>query len=600
MFNSYILMFLTLYLLSYFYYVKISKGLGHKAEYLQLRRFFPCAVLAVLPMYLLSVPLNYPPYIISLITGALWIIIYPLFYYLTYHKTSSDFGFHLDTVFGLYIISWLVSLKLLVQYFNFWPAISLFIISCIEFIIILIPIIQILYYAVYKTCVTDSSIMLMRETDHNEAIEFYKSLPFIIQIIIPVILIAVFSAINYGNQTTLPQISSIYDYSIYIIIATTLFLTYYLWNTKKGVFIRTGIIELFLDVNKYIKETHLYASNLETRLKNLKVTPNKPNFDKPSTIIMIIGESESRDYMSAFTDYQYNTTPWLKEMSLTKNFVLFPNSYACKDQTVPALERVLTEVNQYNDKKFYESCSIIDITKKAGYKTYWFSNQGHIGSAETAITLVANTADKAEWTKQNLNKPQYDETLLDYIKTVNPDENNFIVLHLMGNHFNFINRYPQNFAKFSKPDKYDLIPNYLDSIAYTDYVLQTITEYAKTNLNLQVLLYFSDHATIPDKRRSPNFAGFGTVRIPMFLYLSDEYIAKNSEIYTDICNNSKKYFTNDLIYEFICGILNIKSNHYDETNSIASSKYKYTKEMLKTNLGELWIKDDNKNILKVY
>lgn len=597
MFNSYILMFLTLYLLSYFYYVKISKGLGHKAEYLQLRRFFPCALLAVLPMYLFSVPLNYPLYIISLVTGALWIIIYPLFYYLTYHKTSSDFGFHLDTVFGLYIISWLVSLKLLVQYFNFWPAISLFIISCIEFIIILIPIIQILYYAVYKTCVTDSSIMLMRETDHNEAIEFYKSLPFIIQIIIPVILITVFSVINYGNQTTLLEISSIYDYSIYdysiyIIIATTLFLTYYLWNTKKGVFIRTGIIELFLDVNKYIKETHLYASNVEARLKNLKVEPNKPNFDKPSTIIMIIGESESRDYMSAFTDYQYNTTPWLKEMSLTKNFVLFPNSYACKDQTVPSLERALTEVNQYNDKKFYESCSIIDIAKKSGYKTYWFSNQGHIGSAETAITLVANTADKAEWTKQNLNKPQYDETLLDYIKTVNPDENNFIVLHLMGNHFNFINRYPQNFAKFSKPDKYDLIPNYLDSIAYTDYVLQTITEYAKTTLNLQALLYFSDHATIPDKRRSPNFAGFGTVRIPMFLYLSDEYILKNPEIYVTVNSNSKKYFTNDLIYDFICGILNIKSNHYDKTNSIASSKYKYTKEMLKTNLGELWIKDD--------
>ena len=583
--NKYLILMVALYVLPYIYYVSVSHGLGHKAEYLQLRRFLPCAILAVLPVALANVSLTSPLFLTSFITGLAWIIIYPLFYYLTYHKTSSDFGFHLDTVFGLYIISWLVSLKLLVQYFNFWPAISLFIISCIEFIIILIPIIQILYYAVYKTCLTDSSIMLMRETDHNEAIEFYKSLPFIIQIIIPVILITVFSVINYGNQTTLPEISSIYDYSIYIIIATTLFLTHYLWNTKKGVFIRTGIIELFLDVNKYIKETHLYASNVEARLKNLKVEPNKPNFDKPSTIIMIIGESESRDYMSAFTDYQYNTTPWLKKMSPTKNFVLFPNSYACKDQTVPALERVLTEVNQYNDKKFYESCSIIDIAKKAGYKTYWFSNQGHIGSAETAITLVANTADKAEWTKQNLNKPQYDETLLDYIKTVNPDENNFIVLHLMGNHFNFINRYPQNFAKFSKPNKYDLIPNYLDSITYTDYVLQTITEYAKTNLNLQALLYFSDHATIPDKRRSPNFAGFGTVRIPMFLYLSDEYIAKNSEIYTDICNNSKKYFTNDLIYEFICGILNIKSNHYDETNSIASSKYKYIKEILKTNLG---------------
>lgn len=591
--NTYLLMFIALYLVSYFYYIKISKGLGHKAEYLQLRRFFPCALLAVLPMYLTQTPLTYIPYIISLITGTLWVTIYPLLYYLTYHKASSDFGFHLDVVFGLYITSWLISLKLLVQYLNIAIIPLLFIISCMEFIIVLIPITQILYYSVYKSCVNDSSIMLMRETDHNETIEFYKSLPITIQVLIPIILISAFAAINAGNQFLVQTFIHIADYNFYILIAATLFLTFYLWNTKKGVFIRTGIIELLLDVNKYIKETNLYTANLSERLKTLQVNPTTPNFDKPSTIIMVIGESESRDYMSAFTNYQYDTTPWLNKMKKTKNFILFPNSYACKDQTVPALERALTEVNQYNNKKFFESCSIIDIAKKAGYKTYWFSNQGHIGSAETAITLVATTADKAEWTKQNLNKPQYDETLLDYLKTVNPSENNFIVLHLMGNHFNFINRYPQNFAKFSKPNKYDLIPNYLDSITYTDYVLQQITDFAKTTLNLQALLYFSDHATIPDKRRSPNFAGFGTVRIPMFLYLSDEYIAKNKQIVQNINNNSNKYFTNDLIYEFICGILNIKSNHYDETNSIASEKYKYTKEMLKTNLGELWIKDDN-------
>ena len=35
-----------------------------------------------------------------------------------------------------------------------------------------------------------------------------------------------------------------------------------------------------------------------------------------------------------------------------------------------------------------------------------------------------------------------------------------------------------------------------------------------------------------------------------------------------------------------------QSNHYDEENSIASSKYKYTREMLKTDIGNKWIKDD--------
>lgn len=52
----------------------------------------------------------------------------------------------------------------------------------------------------------------------------------------------------------------------------------------------------------------------------------------------------------------------------------FDNAYAYWLQTVPVLERALTEKNQYNDLEFNKSFSIIDIAKKAGYKTYWFSN----------------------------------------------------------------------------------------------------------------------------------------------------------------------------------------------------------------------------------
>lgn len=107
------------------------------------------------------------------------------------------------------------------------------------------------------------------------------------------------------------------------------------------------------------------------------------------------------------------------------------------------------------------------------------------------------------------------------------------------------------------------------------------------------MLYFSDHATVPDKRRSPNFDGFGYVRIPMFTYFSDEYIEKYPDTYNTLKNNKNKYFTNDLVYELMCGIFNITSNHYDETNSLASNKYKYTRDMLKTNIGKTWIKDDN-------
>lgn len=589
--NTYILFAIILYITAYYYYLKISHGLGHKAQYLQLRRFLPCAVLAVLPMYIINAPLTNSFFIIDFFIGWMWIITYPLFYYLTYHKSSSDFGFHLDTVFGLYFMGWAVSLKAILVYFNILPTIALALVSVIEFMILLIPIVQWIYYLLYCTCINDEGLTLILETDHNETIEFFKSLPILLQIFIPLLMIALFAVILYSNLS-FTTVNFTNNWQLPLLATVFIFLTTYLWNLKKGVFIRTGIIELYFDVKSYIKETATYKIKLNERLQSLEVNLNSPLGNHPSTIIMVIGESASRDYMSAFTDYPQNTTPWLKKMRNSHNFFLFPNAYACKDQTVPVLENALTEANQYNDKKFYDSCSIIDIAKKSGYKTYWFSNQGHVGSAETAITLVANTADKAGWTKQNLNQYQYDEALLKNLQQVNPKENNFIILHLMGSHFNFINRYPHNFAKFSTPGKYDLIPNYLDSIAYTDYILQQVFEYGKENLNLQALVYFSDHATIPDKRRSPNFSGFANVRIPFFTYLSNEYIKNNSDIYNNLKINQDKFITNDLIYDFMCGIFNIKSNHYDETNSLTSKRYKYHLKDLLTNLGQIKVSDD--------
>ena len=590
---SYYLIFtIVLYIFSYGFYVTCSHGLGHKAEYLQLRRFIPCAILAVLPMYLANESLLFPQYLLSFFVGVSWITAYPLFYYLTYHKISSDFGFHLDTVFGLYIIGWLISLKLLVQAFNIFPAITLLLISIMEYVLLALPLFQASYYFLYGTCVNTGAVTMIFETYTNEVIEYFKSMPLVVRIATPILNIALLAGFLYFNLTSETSITAPLLPNLAIIIAVTLFLTYYLWNTKKGVFIRTGLIELVLDVKDYLKQTKSYKTNLAKRVANLNVTQTTPFCEKPATFILVIGESESRDYMSAFCDYPQDTTPWLKSKQASENFLLYKNAYACKDQTVPALERAFTEVNQYNDKKFYESCSFVDIARKAGFKISWFSNQSHIGAADTAVTLVANTADTAEWTKLHLNQVQYDESLLCYLKQIDASENNFIVFHLKGNHFNFINRYPQDFAKFSKPDTYDLIPNYIDSIAYTDYVLQQIQEYAAKHLNLQAMVYFSDHATIPDKRRSPNFGGFATVRIPLFTYLADDYISKHPKVYSALKANRDKYWTNDLAYELICGILDIKSNHYDESNSLASPQYKYTKDMLMTDLGKLHIIDD--------
>ena len=246
------------------------------------------------------------------------------------------------------------------------PSILLAVISIIEFAVLLIPVIQWVYFAVYKTSVNENALSAMLQTDYNESIEFYKSLPKIIQLFCPIfLLMCIYTIINANTYINLKSL----HINFILIMAITVFLSIYLWRpNKKGVFLRTGILDLLNDVRHYMIETRTYSNNLSQRLADLQVTPNKPQFEKPSTIIMVIGESATRNYMKAFNNNNDETTPWL---SKNKNeFLLFNNSYSCAWNTVPALEHALTEANYYNNKEFNRSISIIDIAKKAGYKTY--------------------------------------------------------------------------------------------------------------------------------------------------------------------------------------------------------------------------------------
>ena len=157
----------------------------------------------------------------------------------------------------------------------------------------------------------------------------------------------------------------------------------------------------------------------------------------------------------------------------------------------------------------------------------------------------------------------------------------------MGSHDNFQTRYPEEFTIWGTPGKYHLIDNYDNSLAYTDYLLKEIYTYATEHLNLQGLVYFSDHSTIPDKRRQPDFTDFLTVRIPMFVYLSDNYQKAHPDVSLALRKHENSYWTNDLTYDLVCGILKVQSPNYDATQSLASSEYRFSRENLTTLLGEM-------------
>ncbi|MEG2516676.1 MAG: phosphoethanolamine transferase [Acidaminococcaceae bacterium] len=589
---TYCLSAAVLYAFSFTYYAVISKGLGHKAFYLQMRRFLPCALLACLPAALADTMLLAPPLMPTLLVGLSWMLAYPTFYCLTNRKSAVFFNWPYDFVFGFYLIAILSALQLLCFHYGFTGT-GAALLATLEVLFLVIPVLQAVYYRIYGVCVSEAGLMATQQTDYNETLEFLKAFGFLALtavVVTPLLFLACFYTLNLGTAQLL-GLQQMGWLSTGLLVLLIFALSHYLY---KSVFKRMGLIELFFDVKDYFHSAQAYETTHQERFASLQVdTANLPQGAAPHTIIVVIGESASRDHMSLFSAYPRDTTPWLTSQAHTEEFFLFPHAYACWHQTIPVIERALTEANQYNELPFNQACSVLDLAKKAGYTTSWFSNQGHLGCADTQVTLIANTADNAKWTQQELNKVQYDEALLDYVRTVDPTHNNFIILHLMGSHDNFQTRYPAEFTKWGTPGKYHLLDNYDNSLAYTDALLQQIKDYAQEHLGLAALVYFSDHATIPDKRRQPNFSDFALVRIPMFVYIAKAYQALIPVAAQTLRKNTGAYFTNDLIYDLVGSLLGVTSNRQVAAQSIASPAYKFTRETLTTNLGKTPLTDDH-------
>ena len=583
-----------IYLVAALIYLKCNKGMARNARGQQLRRLLITTIIAVLPMGLSGQSLCRPDLLAALAIGALWMITYPLLFHLTHRSTSPDYENYMDITFGIYLFGWLSALTL----FCPWS----WLMSLIEIPLLLVPLVQIVYYLTYKVCFDANSMKLVQETDMNEVVEFFRSFHWwqnLLMVLPIVLLVAGLCVVNSWSDDlwvyNTAEDSSLYLLSMLLVAGLLVFMTVYIFKPHHGVFVRTGVAGLYHDVKEYVTNNRKYVDNLTARMSQLTVEPLGRATEKPHTMILVIGESACRDFMSAFhPDMEEDTTPWMRSgMEVdAKHFIGFPHAYSCTMQTVPTLEKALTEYSQYNDKAFYDSCSFIDIAHQLGYKVHWYSNQGTLGAADTPITLVANTADTAKWTRQELNRVQYDGSLLNFLDEVDPSQNNLVVFHLMGSHFNFLNRYPADQTIWGRPGVQDNVVNYKNSLAYTDSVLHRIHSYAKEKLNLEAMVYFSDHATEPGRRRKPNFEGFQMVRIPLLTWVSDDYIARHPERYEALLANRDKFFTNDLIYDLMCGLLDVRSNHFDEAECLASKQYRYTRDMLLTYEGKKHISED--------
>lgn len=322
--------------------------------------------------------------------------------------------------------------------------------------------------------------------------------------------------------------------------------------------------ESFVERSKMLEELNLQASNATDGL-----------------YVVVIGETLQRDHMSAY-GYDKATTPWQDNQKTQDNFFLFRNPYSCYVSTTESLSMVLTSRRLYDNpiKDMSESPSIIELSNASGIEVSWISNQAQHGFGDIPQTLIASAAKNKFW----LNKLDndygsrtefYDDITLPVLEEVlkSNSKKKLIFIHLMGQHGDFNHRYPSDFKKWHDTDTYEY-SDYDNSILYNDHILEQIYAIASKDNSFKAMVYFSDHGEELGVGHTPDAFTYNMARIPFWIAVSESYANDNKEKIEAIRNNINKPFTNDLLFDIVCGLTGMtNSPFYKQEFDISSPNF---------------------------
>ena len=315
--------------------------------------------------------------------------------------------------------------------------------------------------------------------------------------------------------------------------------------------------------------------------------------NEPLKVVVILGESARADFMSAY-GYERPTTPWLDSISKnSKDVVLFNDVCSSASNTILSCQRIFTYWNNAPGQQWYNFPDLTNTLAHCGYYTQWITNQ-KVADMWAVEKSIASSAHDIHATNKIMARDQdpYDETLLPELErydglknTAKKDNNSLTVIHLMGSHVSYKQRYPKTFDFFKAKDMKECLTDYtksqkaayLNTLRYTDYLLEKMIKHYSSQRAL--VFYFSDHGEMIDEPQQPGYFGHSTnvdhptVDIPFFVYASPQLRKEHPELWERIKKAqfrpiSTAWFTNSLT-----SLLGIHTKYNDERYNFFSDKF---------------------------
>lgn len=320
-----------------------------------------------------------------------------------------------------------------------------------------------------------------------------------------------------------------------------------------------------------------YLSHLAEKSSAFEFKATHPAEDNVAqTIVMVIGESSRFDRWG-INGYERDTNPLLKQEANLVSLSDVITAVSATRLSVPII--VSRKPATLSLKAGFAEKSFLSAYKEAGFKTFWISNQMSFGQFDTPTSVFANEADVTQFLNLGdfTNRSNYDQVLLEPFANAIRDTapKKLIVLHTLGNHWNYSHRYPKEFDKWQPSlfgvvnpaytnlkNKEALNNSYDNSILYVDWMLSQVISQLKQADQRTALLYFSDHGqTLYDGTCNLAFHGHNTqyeFHIPAFMWYSDQYAEAYPEKIVQLKKHKNARLSTENVFHTLLDVANIR------------------------------------------
>ena len=305
--------------------------------------------------------------------------------------------------------------------------------------------------------------------------------------------------------------------------------------------------------------------------------------------VFILGESTGRKHLGLY-GYELDATPLLNARAQHERLYVFDDVISSNGHTIASMRTLFSLYANDSAGQWFKYTSLFNILNKAGYKTFWLTNQERRPGTDprNIYSNQCSYKDFTDFKTEAFENGSYDESLVDLLdKAMNySDEYNFFVLHMLGTHGKYIQRYPAQYEKFSTNDEITPLvttkkqkatrAQYDNAVLYNDFVIdKIISRFEDKNA---IVIYISDHGEDVYDGGSIFGHGEGTddhyvLEIPMIIWLSQKFSDSYPELERRIASSvHRPYMTDDMLHTLL-DILSIETDEYDPKKSIINPEF---------------------------